>query len=191
MSILLNRMRYMLTPQFDIYEQVADIVTGRTADVGCGLGYGTQLFARLADSVVGYDIENDFLEFASRSFTYPNLCFEFGDILNRSHAGIKGDFDTVVMIDVIEHVEYDQDAIKSAASITSTSGTFICSTPNRLSRYRKSDNHVREYAPDEFEKLMLTGFENVRICSYGLERIGLKTENPLIAICDQPLKGNT
>jgi len=183
MSILLNRMLYMLTPQFDIYEQVAAIVHGAVADVGCGLGFGTQLYMENADSVVGYDIDGDFLSFASRSFTHPHLTFRKGDILGRQPYIIEGRFDVVTMIDVIEHIEFDHDAIGQASSLVAADGMFICSTPNRLSRYRKSDNHVREYDPDQLEALLRLHFPEVKICTYGLERLNLKTQNPLIAIC--------
>jgi len=186
MGILLNRMLYMMTPQFDIYEQVADVINGDVADVGCGLGFGTQLFARKASEVMGFDIDGEFLEFAARSFRYPNLTFHRGDLLNRGAEKIEGQFDYVVMIDVIEHIEYDEDAIRNAAMLVKPTGTFICSTPNRLSRYRKSANHVREYEPDEYEALLRVGFEGVKICTYGLERLELKTQNPLIAICGEP-----
>ena len=187
MSILLNRMLYMLTPQFDIYEQVADIVRGEVVDLGCGLGFGTQLFIRNAESVVGYDLEGDFIDFARRSFTNPKLNFHKADILNRGVDKIRRKFDFVVMIDVIEHIGYDQEAIKEASLMLAPGGAFICSTPNRLSRYRKSDNHVREYSPDELEHLLSSVFNNVKICSYGLERLKLKTQNPLIAMCEKPI----
>lgn len=184
MSILLNRMLYMMTPQFDVYEQVAEIVYGSVADVGCGLGFGTQLFMKKAACVVGYDIDGDFLSFASRSFTHPKLTFKQGDILSgRWPCTIEGSFDVVTMIDVIEHIEYDNDAVQQAGSLLAPEGIFICSTPNRLSRYRKSDNHVREYDPDQLATLLDGYFSEVKICTYGLERLKLKTQNPLIAIC--------
>ena len=175
----------MLTPQFDIYEQVAAEVSGNVIDLGCGLGVGTQLFAKNADTVRGYDLNGDYLRFASRLFTHPKLSFHKADILNRGADKIQGQFDFVIMIDVIEHIEYDRDAIHQAGLLTAPGGVFICSTPNRLSRYRKSDNHVREYAPKEFENLLLAEFDDVTICSYGLERLKLQTQNPLIAICRQ------
>ena len=186
MGILLNRMLYLMTPQFDIYEQVADAISGSVADLGCGLGFGTQLFIRKADSVIGYDWDGDFVRFASRSFRHPNLTFERKDILDTGPRKIEGTFDFAIMIDVIEHIDFEHDTVKRAASLVKPCGTFICSTPNRLSRYRKSDNHVREYAPGEFEALLRTGFEDVKICSYGLERMESDTQNPLIAICKDP-----
>jgi hypothetical protein len=52
-----------------------------------------------------------------------------------------------------------------------------------LSRYRKGESHVREYAPKELEGILKRHFVSVRICNYRLEPLASQYENPLIAVC--------
>ena len=58
-----NRLQYMLSPQFDIYEQISYVVNGKVLDVGCGSGFGTHLFTRQAKSVKGIDLDEDAINF--------------------------------------------------------------------------------------------------------------------------------
>jgi hypothetical protein len=87
------------------------------------------------------------------------------------------------MIDVIEHIRQDHDAIKNCKRLLSKDGSFICSTPNRLSRYRKSDYHVREYSPDDLKKLLGSVFDNVGLVDFELQPLESEYTNPILAVC--------
>ena len=180
MYLLWNRFKYVLSPQFDIYSEVAKIVNGKVADIGFGTGFGTHLFNVKAKEVYGYEIDEDAIKFSRAIFPFKNLCFEHGDITN----GISGaDFDYVVMIDVLEHVKQEMAALRNIKEMLRGGGTFIMSTPNRLSRYRKAENHYREYAPKELEGKLKRIFINVSLRNYKLESLTSPTENPILAIC--------
>jgi hypothetical protein len=62
-------------------------------------------------------------------------------------------------------------------------GTFILSTPNRLSRYRKSEYHVREYAPEELKGLLSSVFDNVGMMDFELKPLESEYMNPILAVC--------
>lgn len=62
-------------------------------------------------------------------------------------------------------------------------GVFICSTPNRLSRYRKAETHYREYSPEEFESVLKGVFPSVNLKNYRLEPLVSQTDNPILAVC--------
>jgi hypothetical protein len=87
------------------------------------------------------------------------------------------------MIDVIEHIREDALAIQNCKKLLNANGTFIISTPNRLSRYRKSDYHVREYSPDELRELLEGVFKNVGMVDYQLQPMESDYINPILAIC--------
>lgn len=176
MSILSNRFKYMLSPQADIYKQVSEITSGWIADVGCGLGFGSNLLLKNAKLVCGYDI--DYLDFAKWSF--PAVKFLQHDI---TLGPLPYVYDYILMIDVIEHIEQDELAVANVKKSLKHGGSLILSTPNKLSRYRKSDNHIREYTPNELRKMLQSQFSNVRLMSYGWTNIETNYENPLIAIC--------
>jgi hypothetical protein len=61
--------------------------------------------------------------------------------------------------------------------------SFIMSTPNLLSRYRKSEDHIREYGPKDLERILKQTFVNVSLLNYKLELAMSKYENPMLAIC--------
>ena len=176
----------MLSPQFDIYEQVSKFLEDaiRVADIGSGTGFGTHLFTRNADQVRGYEIDNTAREFAQRAFSNGNLQFYNFDITDTHLVGsVRETCDYVTMIDVIEHIGEDVLAVSNCARLLMEGGKFICSTPNRLSRYRKSNYHVREYSPDELKSLLGLVFEDVKIVDYQLKPIETEYANPIIGIC--------
>ena len=180
MYLIWNRLKYVLSPQFDIYKVLAGVIRGKVADIGFGTGFGTHLFSRNADEVHAYDMDEGAIKFAQEVFPLKNLNFEYGDI----SSGIeeKG-FDFVIMIDVIEHLQDDVSALENAKKMLDWTGRFICSTPNRLSRYRKSENHVREYSPRELEDALKKVFAVVSLRDYRLDPLSSIYENPILAVC--------
>lgn len=193
---LWGRLRYMLSPQFDIYEQVAEVVSGFIADIGSGTGFGTHLLSRNSTHVWGFECDESALSFSIRTFSNGTVSFKHGDI---THAGgnyrvgdyspvDNGGYDFITMIDVIEHIEESYKAFFHCNNILCDNGKFICSTPNRLSRYRKSEYHVREYSPDELKELLETVFDYVQIVDYQLKPMESEYINPILAICRRGVK---
>lgn len=176
MSILSNRLKYVLSPQADIYKQMSEVVSGWVADVGCGLGFGSNLLTKSARLVCGYDI--DYLDFAKWAF--PRVKFLRHNITDKV---LPYKYDYILLVDVIEHIEQDKLAIENLKQSLKDHGTLILSTPNSASRYRKSENHIREYTPETLKNLLESVFSNVKLMSYGWNPIETGYENPLIAKC--------
>ena len=178
--IMWNRLKYVLSPQFDIYSEVAKVVRGRVADIGFGTGFGTHLLTVRTKEVHGFEINKDAINFAEKVFPLAKLSFHCGDI----NKGITDKpYDFVVMIDVIEHLKYDKRALENAKKMLGKNGALILSTPNRLSRYRKSPDHIREYAPKELESLCKKVFVNVSLRDHKLEPLASQYQNPILAVC--------
>jgi 2-polyprenyl-3-methyl-5-hydroxy-6-metoxy-1,4-benzoquinol methylase len=180
MYLIWNRFKYVLSPQFDIYDVIKKVVRDKVCDIGFGTGFGTHLLNVNAKEVYGYEIDENAIQFAQAVFPFKNLHFEYGDIVK----GIVGqEFDYIVMIDVLEHIKEEKVALDNVKKIMAKDGTLILSTPNRLSRYRKGESHVREYAPKELEGILKRHFVSVSIRNYRLEPLAGQYENPLIAVC--------
>ena len=178
--IIWNRLKYVLSPQFDIYEQVSKVVRGRVADIGSGTGFGTHLLTIHAREVIGYEVDEDAIRFAEKVFPIPKLSFAYGD----TEKGIQGEqYDFIVMIDVIEHLKNEKKSLENIKKMLADNGQLILSTPNRLSRYRKSDNHQREYAPKELEGILKRVFVDVSLRNHLLEPLASQYQNPLLAVC--------
>lgn len=175
-----QRMKYLLSPQWDTYETIAPVITGNVADIGFGTGFGTHLLTRNADNVIAYEVDECAINFAMKAFPIPKLQFRYGDI----EKGIDdGPFDYIILIDVIEHTRDDRKVLANISKMLD-GGTLILSTPNRMSRYRKAETHAREYSPHDLAVLLTTYFTNVRIATYGFAPVVHGYENPLVALCD-------
>jgi hypothetical protein len=166
-----------------VYEWIAARVAGeRVIDMACGEGYGSDVLAASAASVVGVDANPEAHEHARLRYRRPNLRFERD--LVESFAGAA---DAVVFLQTIEHLQ-DPDAVLehfralvSRVSGTeeaqpgevdragSSAGTVYLSTPNVRTLAPKgaerSDNpwHVHEYRADEFERLCRSHFDSVAL----------------------------
>jgi 2-polyprenyl-3-methyl-5-hydroxy-6-metoxy-1,4-benzoquinol methylase len=148
-----------------VYEWIAPLVAGlRVVDMASGEGYGAELLATTAASVVGVDANPEAHEHARLRYPRENLRFERALIGSFAEPA-----DALVCLQTIEHV---QDADALLAHFASLAPLLYVSTPNVLTLAPKgaerSDNpwHVREYRAAEFRELCERHFGSVTL--YGL-----------------------
>jgi hypothetical protein len=173
-----------------VYEWIAARVGGvRVIDMACGEGYGSDLLARSAASVVGVDANPEAHEHASLRYRRPNLRFARDLVESFSEPA-----DAVVFLQTIEHLQDPGAVLEHFASLiaareggkesrpsrpmgpgpggTSVNGraaAIYLSTPNVLTLSPKgaprSDNpwHVHEYRAGEFEALCREHFSSVAL----------------------------
>ncbi|HLM87297.1 MAG TPA: class I SAM-dependent methyltransferase [Solirubrobacteraceae bacterium] len=158
-----------------VYEWIAARVRGlRAIDMACGEGYGSEVLARTAASVVGVDANPEAHEHASLRYQRANLRFVRDLIDNFSE-----DADAVVFLQTIEHVQDPGAVLEQFRALVAGArpqgpgrGVVFVSTPNVLTLAPKgaarSGNpwHVHEYRPEEFEQLCRAHFASVEM--YGL-----------------------
>ena len=113
------------------YAYAAELVTDkRVLDMACGEGYGSNLLAAGAASVIGVDIDEKVIRHASAKYGSTKLQFLSGSI---TALPIPDDhsFDVIVCFEAIEHIE-DQDALLAEVQrLLKPDGVFIVSTPNK------------------------------------------------------------
>lgn len=144
-------------------------------DISCGTGYGTKILAAITQSVVGVDISEDAINFATANYTSPNLSFEVGDILDMEFSADC--FDVITCFETVEHVSNQEKCFNELYRVLSEGGTLMISSPNRkLTSPSKSINdlpdnkfHTKEYLPNEFISLISEYFEISGV--YGQRRI--------------------
>jgi len=149
-----------------VYEWIAARVGGmRVLDLACGEGYGSNVLAGSAASVVGVDANPEAHEHARLRYTRPNLRFERDLVETFSEP-----CDAVVFLQTIEHVEDPGAILEHFKSILAISGgVAYVSTPNLLTLAppgaEKSENpwHVREYRAAEFGDLCRAHFGRVEL----------------------------
>ena len=148
-----------------VYEWIAERVRGlRVVDMACGEGYGSDVIARTAASVVGVDANPEAHEHARLRYRRPNLRFE-RDLVER----FAEPCDAVVFLQTIEHVQDPGAILEHFKSMLAPDGVAYVSTPNLLTLAppgaEKSDNpwHVKEYRAEEFRELCEAHFERVEL----------------------------
>lgn len=134
-------------------------------DLGSGEGYGADLLARTARSVVGVDIAADAVEHASVRYGRESVGFVVGSITDASSVEPEA-YDVVVCFEALEHVEEHKDLIAVVRKALRPGGLFVTSTPERMAYNEDRSGggnpyHVRELARDEFNDLLTGSFENV------------------------------
>jgi len=109
----------------------------RILDAGCGRGVFTyELAKRFPEAkVVGIDLDQDQLrtnkDIAQRA-NISNIEFQHGDVAKIS---IKSEFDLVLSVDNLEHVEDDQGALRALASALQPGGRLILHVPGYERRW--------------------------------------------------------
>jgi 2-polyprenyl-3-methyl-5-hydroxy-6-metoxy-1,4-benzoquinol methylase len=148
-----------------VYEWIAAQVAGqRVVDMACGEGYGSDVLAGAAASVVGVDANPEAHEHARLRYVRPNLRFE-RDLVET----FAEPCDAVVFLQTIEHVEDPGAILEHFKSMLAPGGVAFVSTPNLLTLAppgaEKSENpwHLKEYRAAEFGELCRAHFGQVEL----------------------------
>jgi 2-polyprenyl-3-methyl-5-hydroxy-6-metoxy-1,4-benzoquinol methylase len=148
-----------------VYEWIAERVAGsRVVDMACGEGYGSNVLAAGAASVVGVDANPEAHEHARLRYARSNLRFE-RDLVE----SFAEPCDAVVFLQTIEHVQDAGAILEHFKSMLGRHGVAYVSTPNLLTLAppgaEKSNNpwHIKEYREAEFRELCEAHFERVEL----------------------------
>lgn len=154
-----------------LFRQCKPFLGRRILEVGSGVGNITR-FMLDREVVVATDIMDFYLEGLKRTFqAYNNLHVSQLDLLNSIDSkdlGRKYKFDTVVMFNVLEHIEDDVKALANINKLLTMNGRLLLVVPAHQLLYSKMDRnlgHCRRYnAKDVSERLACAGFqvENVK-----------------------------
>lgn len=139
----------------------------RVLDAGCGEGYGPTMLADDGADVVGLDLDVSTLQHAHAN--YPQVSFVCGNLVAMPFA--DGVFDTVVTLQVVEHLWDQQAFVAECARVTRGFGTLVMSTPNRLTfspdhvpgESPTNPFHSRELDPREIVELVAPHFDVVTL----------------------------
>ena len=155
--------RYAYAAQFVQNKQVLDLA--------CGEGYGSHLLSRMAQLVVGVDIDSNAIKHASNTYIRRNLQYKVGSITDISIEGSKI-FEVIVCFDAIEHIEDQNKFLEEVKRLLAPEGLFIVSTPNRwaYSNAPRYENpvHVHGLYFDEFKALLEKYFGQVKFLGHNV-----------------------
>jgi SAM-dependent methyltransferase len=138
----------------------------RIIEVGCGWGTNFRELERCGYAVTGLDISREALERLDRS---DRTLIE-ADLADDLPPNVP-QYDVVLALDVIEHMDDDQGAVRRLAQLTKPGGHVIISVPALpalFSEFDKVQGHRRRYTPEALRYALAgSGLELVEILWWG------------------------
>ncbi len=147
-----------------IYEQIAAAIGRRILEVGSGTGNITQFLCAGGGEVMATDVVPNYRNELQRLFgAKPNVQVGKFDLDREAPAEfVDQPFDTVVCLNVLEHIEDDQFALGQMHRVLSPGGKLALLVPAHRVLYGEFDRavgHYRRYEKSELAgKLKQAGF---------------------------------
>lgn len=144
---------------FWIYETIRPYAGMRILEVGCAIGNITKYFLD-RELLVSIDIEEFYVNYVSSKFaSCQNFKAFVFDIVNPGIVEALRDYhiNTVLCINVLEHVEDDCSALANIYNILEPAGRLIMFLPAFSVLYGsmdKTDNHYRRYDKKEILRIL-------------------------------------
>jgi SAM-dependent methyltransferase len=123
----------------------APLVRGRVLEVGCGVGTFTRMLVGSAGvtSVLSIDVVPEAVEHCRAAVRDPRLEVRVADV-----ATVDGEFDLVVCMNVLEHIEDDRAALSHMLGRLAPGATLFLLVPSHqwlYSSFDRESGHYRRY----------------------------------------------
>ena len=157
-------------------EQFEPFLGERLLEVGCGVG---SILAQLSphEFVMGVDVEDELIAYARQRFTNEQH-HEFASLDISSHSiesrsMLKSHrFDTVICINVLEHVQDDVAAVAAMADVVEPGGAvaiLVPAHPALFGQYDLMEGHFRRYSRQGLRRLVAgSGLDVVRLHRFNM-----------------------
>ena len=132
-----------------IIESITPWIGDTVLEVGSGIGNISRYFLDRKKLILT-DVQEDYIEKLRERFgDHPNVSFELYNLEESdSHLRNRG-IDTIVALNVLEHIKNDVHALREMASILSPGGYLILQLPAHMLLYGSLDrnlDHFRRYS---------------------------------------------
>ncbi len=160
-ELTLHRMRRLQRYTAWLYERFARFVGHKVLEVGAGIGTMTRCL-RHAREIVAADIHPPYLQLLQRSFTGdPRVRVVRFDLESPPPPEVGNGFDTILCLNVLEHVERDELALQRLQELLAPQGRLVLLVPALRLLYGSIDRaigHHRRYEEAELiEKVRAAG----------------------------------
>ena len=139
----------------------------RVIEVGCGCGDLLQVLERRGYSGMGIDLSEEAVAAANARLSGGRIrvaCCAPEEISQR--------FEVVIASEVLEHQQDDNAFLIRLGELLQDGGRLLLTVPAHMREWGANDDfcgHIRRYGRDELHaKLMLAGFDDIVIYSYGV-----------------------
>lgn len=141
------------------YEAALNIVTNKKVlDIACGSGYGSYILSKNAQSVVGVDVSQQSIDYATAYYKRKNITYKKSN--GRSIPFGDNEFDVIISFETIEHIDDYNFYMKEIKRCLKDDGLFILSTPNKQEFAEGNHYHLHEFKETELTNLIKKYFKN-------------------------------
>ncbi|SFI35506.1 Methyltransferase domain-containing protein [Tindallia magadiensis] len=134
---------------------------GQILDLGCGVGYGTEILLdsddeNKIDHITGVDIDLDSIQYAKDMYGYLRSTFQVGDAREANFTQNLKTYDHIICYEMIEHLREDIQVIENISKMLKPQGKLFISTPFGQGKGKpcSSPYHVHQYLESEFRELL-------------------------------------
>lgn len=149
-----------------MYETVAQhIIPGNILEIGSGIGNISRFFMDDHIPIVQSDLRENYCSFLVHKYGHHPFCQNILQLdivhpeFDSVYAHLFESFDNVYALNVLEHIEDDQQAILNCHKLLRPGGRVIMLVPAYQSLYNGFDEelfHFRRYSQTQFQKLFQT-----------------------------------
>ena len=136
-----------------IYFEIKKFIKGNILEVGAGIGSFTKNYINKAEKLTLSEIDLNNYEIISKKFKNNKI-----KITNKVTEKLNDTYNTIMYLNVLEHIENDKDEINKAINKLQTHGYLVVLVPAHdklFSKFDKAVGHFRRYEKDFFLNLNL------------------------------------
>ena len=146
-----------------MYDQFKHQLKGKILEIGSGIGNISKLVIGEGHSITLSDYNEEYCDSLKKKFSGDKNVQEIISIdllhpdFENKYAGYKNKFDSIFLLNVIEHIEHDQVAIKNCSYLLNNGGHLILLAPAYswlYSSFDKQLGHFRRYSLDALKSLL-------------------------------------
>ena len=132
-----------------MYDTIAPFCSGKTIELGSGIGNISSFFIRDKKDIVLSDLRDNYRQYLMDKFHLPEPNVRSVDMVHdnfeKEYADLLGQFDTVFALNVVEHIEDHHLAMRNAAKLLKKNGNLIILVPAYQWLYNAFDRELGHY----------------------------------------------
>jgi SAM-dependent methyltransferase len=155
-----------------IFEKIRPWLGSTIMEVGAGIGNFSRFFLN-RDSLILTDVQEEYLDALRKKFgSLPHVIVERYNLENSAAHLRNRNIDTILALNVMEHIHDDVHALREMATILARGGRIILQLPAHRLLFGSLDrnlDHFRRYARNEIPSLLSScGFIPEHISEFNL-----------------------
>lgn len=148
---------------------------GEILEIGSGIGNISNFFIDKNRSISVSDMREEYCELLKEKFTGKNNFKNVYQLdivdpdFDEKHRDLLGKFDSVFALNIIEHVEKDDLALKNCVKLLKTGGQLLILVPAFMGLYNSFDTelgHYRRYTKVQLEKMFIENKLSINYSRY-------------------------